>query len=1749
MSASVDTANGDRTCAQPHEEAGNRQTARSYLGTPVSDSCGHEQAATRTSSSLANTLVTCVNEVLPQASEGDEKLTLPLALSQTTDCLAEVPGEPAFAADASPSQHACGEIAGEERLDNLEAFGDHCVRRVGDEGEACLKTWCQEGEATIGMSFAGSDRDPAVDPGESARASAPACCGRRWNEAPNEMRTHEGCGLSLYIRPTGGRRGQNAARMNGDSCREEPSRCEHAANGWDASNLNQPQEPPFSSLHLSHLQGLVFESGSSCPPLATVDGSLKVDRVHLDPGLRTMLEDSGEGFDDDEIVESSAMKRGNSWPYFWVRRHLLLERRSLLYFSFPPSPCAPPRGFLPLQAHTRVLVLPERISLYGRTNAYLLAVVNPSPTALLPPVPSSKTSLLSTLAAFLPTAAATLSVAGSEVSPSPCRVPSFLSGTSSFSLAPQWRRHRGHRTKHPESPSFRRLSTSSGARSPSVAAVPWSPINPTLAINVPTLSASQLPLLSSASDTGASSDCNFDISRWSPSDTRTHAVSSLSPPVVICSPASFSAAFDNAAQPKFLFDFGDPGTYCGFCRSLALTIRRVQRQADAKNTLNLSQRLSQGTGASPRPWESGPPGRSNAPSQSKNTPSSCSSCLHLSERVSGEALPSRRHDAHFLSCSASVPTVPETHVRGPLSLALIRGNGQPENATHIHSRLSYVAAPPGLCRSPVFYPSSCPSTHRTTPATGATVRAGPSEFRSSPGLSSLSESPSWDRDEATEPAVCRTHFLQPASCATDRDTRTCLAMLPRRGTVPLGGTAAHHCRCQVCMYSDSKPEEGCQPAQAPCLSSSSCCAREPDACRASGCLPGTQGPPVGSHISLSNTREVLSRLNSGFSVGSSRAPVEKGEFFLESTSSCTRGYAESKQIEPRADVVEALATLLDCLQSKKRREQRELMGRRARQEGRGQGGCFPIHSGEGSVFCAARQNRVFEQGQVAMTPHPFLPAAGHVMPVFPSHEPQFCGSLPSRDEFVEPVGDSTHLASRGVAEPLRREDVRGSDGGCRCCKGEEIVKRGGNEIHGSAGSEQRSQTESTETIRSLSHAMNKLLHALEGFSLHASPQWIGKKSSKRELPQRPGGSFPSNNTTTTSPAREGKAQRVFGAASCPTDPWFRSRRKSDGGHSLNIVAQTTSEYGSYGSSRPSTSRPRDTWQISSFGKEEKGVHNEENCQGLHTVSGTTEPYFGGDETTRAFSASRGEFDVDGTAEDGASAEKDLLLEQQQDKLERLQSVVDFLLRQQELQLAEGRQKDEAALREEWEEQQRQWEVERRLRSHASPCRMDGGRKSLGIPGCPAPQNAQLPVVNTLTCYEAAGEEFDGIAEPGNFMGLQGGGAVVFAVENGLSPSAYTAQEGGAEDTACCLAASSVPVRSTPCFPLFGGVHVASQEGTRGIIYEEKDRSPLCEGETMIDSYVSPVMQASQMTENEEILSAEKSVLQERISSQPDVGPPHFPEKRVEQPLFFSISTPRFRLDTCGDNDDSLPQTTPTGYRVHYSLRDQGFKEGRACCRSDQGRHDPVSPASAVKRPDFNLGLAPGLAALPGTSIRQAGEKTDYVEETVQIHNEGQKLGRAKDKHEPHGVWSEETSLEGTAKGFQETDETGSEEDVNSERKDALMPAGDEKVKEIRDQHSFPSASATHAWARLQVSLEQEEKRDCVLTTSDAGSGVSPTSAAERDGEVEIWSSFPSEKDVQKQHTKMSKKMELVKNLGLNCPDDLVDGECQWERHL
>ncbi|KFG39914.1 hypothetical protein TGVAND_260490 [Toxoplasma gondii VAND] len=1693
MSASVDIVNGNRTYAPPHGEEGNRQTARSYPGAPVTDSCGHEHAAKRTSSSLANTPVTCVNEVLPQVSQEDEQLTLPLALSQTIDCLAEVPGEPALAADASPSQHACGEMAREEKLDNLETSGDNCVRRVGDNGEVCLKACCQEGEGSIGMSFAGSDRDPD----ESARASAPACCGRRWNKAPNEMRTHEGCGLSLYIRSTGGRRDQSAARMDAASCREEPSRCEHAANGGDASNLNHPQEPPFSSLHLSHLQDPVFESGRSCPPLATVDGSLKFDRVRLDPGLRTLLEDSGEGFDDDEIVESSAMKRGNSWPYFWVRRHLLLERRSLLYFSFPPSPCAPPRGFLPLHAHTRVLVLPERISLYGRTNAYLLAVFNPSPsTALLPPIPSSKASLLSTLVAFLPTAAAALSVVGSNVSPSPCRAPSFLSGTSSFSLPPQWRLHRGHRTKHPKSPSFRRLSTSSGARSPSVAPVPWSPINPILAIKMPTLSASQLPLLSSASNTGASSDCSLDVSLRSPPDTRTHAVSSLSPPVVICSPDSFSATFDNAEQPKFLFDFGDPGTYCRFCRSLALTIRRVQRQADAKNTVNLSQRLSQGAGASPCHWESDSPGRSKAPSQSKNASSSCSSCLHLSERVSGEAVPSRRDE-------------------------------EPENATHIHNRLSYVAAPPGVCRSPVFYPSRCPSTHKRTPATAATVRAGSSEFQSSPGLYSLSESPSWNRDEATHPAACRTRFLEPASCATDLDSRPCLAILPRWDTVPLGGTPAHHCRCQVCMYSDSKPEEGCQRPQAPCLSSSSCCPRELDACRARGCFLGPQGPPDGEPISLSNTREVLSRFNSGFSAGSSRVPVEKGEFFPESTSPCTWGYAESEQLEPRADVVEALSSLLDCLKSKKRREQRELRGRPVRQEGRGQGGYFPLHSAEGGVLCAAHQNRVFEQGQVAMTPQPFVPAAGPVMPVSPSQEPQFCGCLPSRDEFVEPVGDSTHLASGGDAEPLRREVVRGSDGDCRCCKSEEIVDRGGDEIHGGTGSEQRSQTESTETIRSLSHTMNKLLHALEEFSPHASPQWIGEKSSKRELSQRPGGTFPSNNTTTTSPSREGKAQRVFGAALCPTDPWFRSCRESDGGHSLNIADQTTSEYGSYGSSRPSTSRPRDAGRMSSFGKENKGIHNEENCQGLHTVSpDTTEPYFGGDETTRAFSASRGEFDIDGTAEDGTSAAKDLLLVQQQDQLERLQSVVDFLLRQQELQLAEGRQKDEAALREEWEEQQRQWEVERRLRLHASPCHMDGGRKSLGTPGCPAPQNAQLPAADTLTCYESAGEKFDGIAKPGNSMGLQGGGAVCFAVENGLSPSAYTAQGGGAEDTACCLAASSVPLRSPPCFPLSGGDHVASQEGTRGIMYEEKDRSPSCEGETMVESYVSPVIRASQMTENEEILSAEKSVLHERISSQPDVGPPNFPEKRVEQPLFFSISTPRFRLDTC-DDDEDLPQTTPTGYRVHYSLGARGCKEGRACCTSDQGRHDPVSPASAVKRPDFNLGLAPALAALPGTSIHQPGEETDYVEETVQMHDKGPKVGQVKDNHESHCVWGEETSFEGTGKGFQEANETGSEEDVNSGRKDALMPAGDEKVKEIRNQLSFPSASAAHAWARLQVSIEQEEKRDCVHTTSDAGSGVSPTSAAERDGEVEIWSSFPSEKDVQKQHTKMSKK-ELVK---------------------
>lgn len=60
--------------------------------------------------------------------------------------------------------------------------------------------------------------------------------------------------------------------------------------------------------------------------------------------------------------------------------------------------------------------------------------------------------------------------------------------------------------------------------------------------------------------------------------------------------------------------------------------------------------------------------------------------------------------------------------------------------------------------------------------------------------------------------------------------------------------------------------------------------------------------------------------------------------------------------------------------------------------------------------------------------------------------------------------------------------------------------------------------------------------------------------------------------------------------------------------------------------------------------------------------------------------------------------KDLLLLQQEEQLERLRSVVQFLLRQQEMQLVEGRQVDAQALQEQWQEEQRRWEQERHARA-------------------------------------------------------------------------------------------------------------------------------------------------------------------------------------------------------------------------------------------------------------------------------------------------------------------------------------------------------------------------------------------------------------------------------------------------------------------
>ncbi|CBZ52866.1 conserved hypothetical protein [Neospora caninum Liverpool] len=1664
MSASADNEGAERVCAQS-QEGDNEQAASSYPGSREHDCCGNDQAAKGVLASHAKTPTPGVFDATRrERGEGDEMPALPLSLPQRTASLARAAGEPLVAEEASPSQHSSGDLAREMRLEDLEA-SENCARGVVGEGTGCLAAWAQQGTASESP-FPGFSNAAAVVADGGGRACAPA----EGRNEPGSDGRKEGCGLSLFIRPTGEKWELSAGRME-DACREKPSCCEHEASCWRAPTSAPRRQPPSSSLHFPHLQ-IQVENGNACQPLATVDESLKGEGVRLDHGFRTLLEEGGEG-SDDEIVESSAMKRGNSWPYFWVRRHLLLERRSLMYFSVPLSPCAPPRGFLPLHARTRVLVLPERASLYGRTDAYLLAVFNLPPTAALLPAAASKASLLSSLAAFLPTLAAP---SVSPVSP-PSGAPPFLPCSSFASLPPRWRRTRGHRTKHPESPSFHRLSTSSDARSPSVAALPWSPINPILAIKVPTLSASsQPPLLASASDTCASSESNLDVSGGS-SERRPSAFA-LPPPVVICSPASFSAAFDSASQPKFLFDFGDPVAYCRFCRALALAIRRVQRQADAKKALKLSQRLAHAVGAPPRSWEKGTLGHSNV--HGKNT-AACSSCAHASERTNDETFPSRLEAAGFPS-SAQLG-VPETLPKEPFSVASILAKRGPENATDRHDRLARFPVPPGICGSPVFCPSSSASRDSESPGVGSTSRLGLGEVQSSPGFSAISESPVWSREDAPQPAACRKRFLQPVSCPTDLESSPCLPLFSRADAVPLGSSPTRPCRCRECLDMGSRTV--CPPFHS------------------SGFFPGTLGPALGGSRSLSNAGEVLSRLNAGHvnPVESSRNPVRNGEFFPENASAPTRGYAEPGQLEPRPDIVEALSSLLECLKNK-RREQRD-MEQRARQEGRHHG-CFEVHSGAAGAFCAAHQNRSDGPGQVNRNTHHFFPAEGHPAPICPSREPP-CYDVPTRDVFVDSVGPSSlHLASHGAAQPDGGARAPAAEGDCRRCKSEGLERERAETPR--AGLDQRSRTESRETIRSLNRTMNKLLHALEEFSPQ-SPQWLGVKA-KRDLAQQPDCAFPTNNTTTASPVRESKGHRAFGGGACPTDPWFASLRGSEYGDSLNIATETASDFGS---SRPSTSRRRDVWRLPFFGKDKKEARRgEEQCRGLHTVSATSERYLGVDESTRAFSANKEFSEAGGSAAGGSVAEKDLLLVQQQDQLERLRSVVEFLLRQQELQLVEGRPKDEAALREEWEEQQRLWEVERRLRFRPASGHSEVGLQNVAI-DAHGSQNEQLPATDALECPVVAAAKQTETARPENGIGAPGRWALPRAAASDHGTCECEQGEGD-EDTESCLVGSSLATRFPPHSPLSGSVHGTSRQEGGGVAENgHKERSPpLFEGETMVGSCVSPLVRASQMTENEDFFSTQRILLHGMC--QPDAL--LSPEKKAEQPLFFSISTPRFRLDTCDDDDDNLPKTTDGGGLVQQNWGGrEGNTQDRMCCTGAPYGQGPSFPTSAVKRQDCKLGLAASPVTRREMSSGHASETMANVEETVQLHGSWSQHEEEKDKH-AKDAFVGETCLERAARRLREVGETGCDAGTRRGRTDAQVPAGDD-IKQAHIEFSVPSAAATHAWERLRVSVQQEESREGVLTTSDAGSGVSPTSAGEREGEVEVWRSFPVEQDVER----------------------------------
>ncbi|PFH33326.1 hypothetical protein BESB_085250 [Besnoitia besnoiti] len=1424
----------------------------------------------------------------------------------------------------------------------------------------------------------------------------------------------------------------------------------------------------------------------SCQPLATMDDSTRRARS-LDQGLKALLDEAAEDESDgDDLLETTAMKRGNSWPYFWVRRLLLLERRSLLYFSLPVSPGAPPRGCLPLQPRTRILVLRDCVSLYGRRNAYLLAVFNPSESAwhVGSAGASLKTSFLSSLAALLPVAS--LAPAASLGASPPTTIAASVPASCSPSFASHPRpsqRRRGFRepASRRASPRFRRLSTASGAQIP-LCALPIS-INHILPIKLPSASpdarlpspatASASDYASSVRNTGAMCSGRSLAERNQPQAP----ASFLASPVYICSPAAFAREFDAAPHPKFLFDFPDSGTYCRFCRSLAVAVRRIQRRADKSTGLRSA---SAACGAS----RLGSFHRHNPSGDEKPACERFSSGQGFAEETHSGVTPPgfvREEDSRCspVSCSCRGGCA-APRLDSPLALASTSDPVEPGNRGKRNAPLPEacgiltVASP----RLPFSAAASPPGTSWAEAASRR--RSCCSEELAACFSAPLQNRLSSRNEEPCHGVACQSGFAESVVSEQGLDTHEKLPVCSPRDSLaacesPAPIVFADRPRCFYSSF-ERHSRRASQDSSVPSLSSPRTFPWE----QFEGALDTVSQPEESFSQELGNPESSLGGCAASKD-HTSRAQECRDKLGSRRPSSCARGLERTEISAPgplAAPTASSCGAVCGCECSYPPFPEVRLSRGEFASETRGS--CFPAPPG--ASLCGSDEGAVAD---CCSSPSCLRRSSGEA-----------CRSMQQKRLFHarESGGASGYAAAmeNHFMRSFPEEKQRLEEGRCG--------RNGG----GGLSARQMSRPEEDEetpakwvgeaTLVSLHSTVSRLLHVLEELRTNSKSTEDGAVApAEQSATHRSEDFFTGSSTSATSPRSGGSSKRMWGFPSALADVSARSHlgscrnsstaNGSEGGPPAGDATSLDTLAAAVRESLRAMSAESGAWAPRGRGANAFLAQNAWLLRAAETCAAEAP---GGDEARADASLA-------------AADEKEALLAQQQDQLERLQSVVQFLLRQQELQLVEGRYRDAAALQEDWEEQQRQWEQERRLR------RQKCQRPQPGLEAISTRDTTSAAQISPLRASD--GIEKEALHRPSHEALRSEGGATRVDEVSGtgarhawreaaaktqqgeISPAVWSAETG-----------HSRSLRSLP-LPLLAQQQVLDDWESRKQNARQKSAPAVTGMEGKRDS--SWVSLRRRITLTEAPMTSPEGVECPR-----DVDSCSS-RQRTEEPLFFCIATPRLTSEA-SEEGEPAQETSGAGCVGGRQPEDRPrTQEDRACPAVEQaallssgsGERDRACDCSTP--PGAWSRAARGVGSYLATALQAEDAGSDVERSEAHLYKEWRGGGA------PTAVMGEKKAQDKDARRNKIQDAQGDAGRAGSlgDQLGVKLPGGVQVGPPV-EYFALPTAGK-HNRLNLCVCPSREEARERDATTSDTGSGVSPSSAAGR--EVEIWRSFSARK--------------------------------------